>query len=395
MDKDFTNADGLHNYRRQLILLERENKKAISAPPRDVQSASSTPLTSPQVLHRFNHSMLPPSSVISPQTSGSPNPVAMQMSAMTGSIGIVGAPTAATQSSAGATAVKKRKYTRRKVDSTKRSLSEPNSPATPITPFTSSTLTLASTLTTVTEHPQHELSSALLEEDERKKKRPRKSLSVHPTPPFSTDSLMETVPSGNANIKKNSHASSVTAAVSGAVSGAVSMNKLRMNGKKAMGVPSNKKAPAPSGTVQYAAPPGVITAAAPFAAVPTAEDLLSGSSASTESVAHMLPLGPNSSGLSPSHGTGLDTLHDDPTLSGDVPFQFDQEDADLLASVKKPIDVDVINSAISTDTANPGSAAGSLAASVTNPKDQDTFNLDFSDPNSNYNDFNFFQFSWR
>ncbi|AMD20451.1 HDL293Cp [Eremothecium sinecaudum] len=371
VEKQFTSAHALHNYRRQLMVLERENKKAISSIPTEGRSAGNTPLANSHVAaHHFSNNMLPPSAMISPQTQGSP------LSLELGNQGVT----------------KERKYSRRKTDQSKKSLSEPNSPATPLTPFTGNNLTLSSTLSTVTEVPHHEaaFSPRSLNEEEKKRTYSKPPISAHSASPISTESLIDTTSSSVRKGFVPVTAQTVAVPVS------LSSTKNRTGGRKtpgSSGSSNGKKSSVSSISITNSLNPmSALAATSNLNTVSTADSLLAGDTLVGDPIVpNVLPISNSGNDFSPVNQTAdIDGLQNAPTLSGEVSFHFDQDDPDLLSNVKKTTET-------ATDYVHDLSNANTESndSELLNEKGQSTFNLDFSDPNSTYNDFNFFQFSWR
>lgn len=373
-NKEFTAIDGLDSYREQLGLLERENKKAFLMNFQKARSAGTTPLNNLQLANQVNQCMQLPSSMISPQTQGSPS---------------------CTELSSQSVAVKK-KYTRRKQEQSKRSISEPNSPATPLTPFTNNTLTLSSSLSTVAEIPHCEPAfySSLFNEDDKNKKRSKHSIATHPTPPVFPENPVDT---SSAVTKKTYN---TTSAQNAPTPAPFFTNKYRVNNRKSP--TSNSSFKYKRSSVLDTAKQTVSTARIPSVSsssninlVHNTEKLLDKAHSTTTkpSTQDVLTVMNSTAHCRDFNVMNNDPIHNDPILTGDISFNFDHDDSNALTDGKKTAEE---LSKASMESLNDLSLVENdhNQVQLLNDNAQGSFNLNFSNPNS-YNDFNFFQFNPR
>ncbi|KAG0675640.1 Transcriptional activator flo8 [Kluyveromyces marxianus] len=351
---EMSSMDGLYNYQKELLMLEKENKKVLSIAKDGPHSSGSTPHSftlsnSTNINGKKNsNAMLPPNSsqIASPQNQ----------SPLNGG----GASNAGTNN----TIPKKRKYTKRSTES-KKSQSEPNTPnISALTPGSANgrNANMTSSLNTTSEHYSNNNSPRI------KIQKNSSTTDSHSPLTLTTEASVEQNKGSTSSKRsqKSSNTSKQGSTSSNPGSVLASASILSSNKSKKA---TSKKTPINAATPQ------------------NAEDHGSGTTSSKDPGSNnSIGLLPHNVLTDPTPHTDFDPMSIDPALSASSAFEFGDDDDSMLGILD--------NGAFGKkgDSFPNSHNQKQVKDEKNNEKtkgEQSGFNLDFLDPSNGYNDFNF------
>ena len=351
---EMSSMDGLYNYQKELLMLEKENKKVLSIAKDGPHSSGSTPHSftlsnSTNINGKKNsNAMLPPNSsqIASPQNQ----------SPLNGG----GASNAGTNN----TIPKKRKYTKRSKES-KKSQSEPNTPnISALTPGSANgrNANMTSSLNTTNEHYSNNNSPRI------KIQKNSSTTDSHSPLTLTTEASVEQNKGSTSSKRsqKSSNASKQGSTSSNPGSVLASASILSSNKSKKA---TSKKTPINAATPQ------------------NAEDHGSGTTSSKDPGSNnSIGLLPHNVLTDPTPHTDFDPMSIDPALSASSAFEFGDDDDSMLGILD--------NGAFGKkgDSFPNSHNQKQVKDEKNNEKtkgEQSGFNLDFLDPSNGYNDFKF------
>ena len=335
---EMSSMDGLYNYQKELLMLEKENKKVLSIAKETSLSSGSTPqfLTLSTSGNAGNkkgsNPMLPPNSS---QIATPPNQSPLNVG---------------TAPPATAAAPKKRKYTKR-VKDFKKSQSAPNTPnTTALTPGSGNRNNIPSNLNPVYEH--------LSANNSPRDKTPKGNLVNNSPFTLNTEASTENgkAPAGNKRARKNSSTRQLS------VSSTTTTNKPKKVAAKKTPVDITTT---PQNNIE--------------------EEDSTGASSKDPGSNNSLGLLPHNALTDPTPHTDFDPMSIDPALNASAAFDYADNEDSMLGTLE--------TASLAKKGDTQGDSNDEFAKDEKNSEkmklDQSGFNLDFLDPNNSYNDFNF------